>query len=300
MSKMKSLLRCALVLVMLMQTACHTTANNIVTKPSVTAESKFLSAVQIADNTWQISGCIGEKMYLILGEKSAVLFDTGTGVGDLRAVVKQITDLPLMVVNSHFHTDHTGGNGQFDKTYISAEDYALFERTYKDDSYKYGIAQMSGLELADIEPFLQTVPKTPQKLDIEKSIDLGNRTLEIVPTPGHTAGSISLIDKNNKLAFIGDFVIPGGCWVFLKESSPLSVYEQALGCFADMIDDGYAVWTGHDTTSIGKCTVKEMEGCTEKIRQGQINYEAVDTPCGPASVAQYKSCTLFFNADKLS
>ena len=49
-------------------------------------------------------------MDLIVGSHHALLFDTGYGYGDLKAVVRSITDKPLYVVNSHGHVDHACGN----------------------------------------------------------------------------------------------------------------------------------------------------------------------------------------------
>src|SRR5882672_7686676 len=51
--------------------------------------------------------------YLILGEKCALLFDTGLGIGKISAVVARLTPLPVTVINSHTHFDHVGGNAEF-------------------------------------------------------------------------------------------------------------------------------------------------------------------------------------------
>ncbi|TMB80797.1 MAG: MBL fold metallo-hydrolase [Chloroflexi bacterium] len=51
--------------------------------------------------------------WLIEGSTSAVLFDTGLGVANIRKVAEEITPRKLLVVNSHYHFDHTGGNRFF-------------------------------------------------------------------------------------------------------------------------------------------------------------------------------------------
>src|SRR5215469_8339243 len=48
--------------------------------------------------------------YLILGDKKAVLFDTGMGISDIQKTVRGLTSLPVMVINSHTHNDHVGDN----------------------------------------------------------------------------------------------------------------------------------------------------------------------------------------------
>ncbi len=55
--------------------------------------------------------------YLIVGEKRALLFDTGMGISDIKKVTAELTKLPIVVLNSHTHDDHVGGNWQFDTIY---------------------------------------------------------------------------------------------------------------------------------------------------------------------------------------
>src|ERR1700733_1017941 len=55
--------------------------------------------------------------YLMVGEKRALLFDSGMGIGDLKKVIAQLTKLPIIVLNSHTHNDHVGDNWQFSTIY---------------------------------------------------------------------------------------------------------------------------------------------------------------------------------------
>ena len=52
--------------------------------------------------------------YLIVGHDKAILFDTGMGIRDIKQVVNYVTRVPVIVLNSHTHEDHVGGNWQFD------------------------------------------------------------------------------------------------------------------------------------------------------------------------------------------
>src|SRR5689334_20227484 len=62
--------------------------------------------------------CIAEpshvNSFLVLGDDRAALIDTGLAVDDISAVVAHITPLPVVVVNTHYHHDHTGNNLRFD------------------------------------------------------------------------------------------------------------------------------------------------------------------------------------------
>ena len=61
--------------------------------------------------------------YLILGKKMALLFDTGMGISDIRKVTGELTQLPIVVLNSHTHNDHVGGNWEFDTVYGMDTDF---------------------------------------------------------------------------------------------------------------------------------------------------------------------------------
>src|SRR5438445_12226793 len=66
--------------------------------------------------------------FLIEGSSSAVLLDTGLGVADIRAVAMELTGKPLLVVNSHYHFDHSGGNRLFKEVAIHRVGAPLLER----------------------------------------------------------------------------------------------------------------------------------------------------------------------------
>src|SRR5437667_12657288 len=61
--------------------------------------------------------------YLIVGDKRAALFDTGMGISDLKKVTSELTQLPIVVLNSHTHNDHVGDNWQFDTIYAMDTDF---------------------------------------------------------------------------------------------------------------------------------------------------------------------------------
>ena len=80
---------------------------------------KPYTVTQINENTWQIAEVYhlpaALPMYLIVGTERAALIDTGIGMGNLRATVEEITDLPVSVYNTHAHLDHAAGNNEFDR-----------------------------------------------------------------------------------------------------------------------------------------------------------------------------------------
>ena len=67
----------------------------------------------------------GVTSFLVTGADRAVLFDSGLGVADIRAVVRRLTSLPVTVVNSHTHFDHVGGNREFEDVRNLDDPYSL-------------------------------------------------------------------------------------------------------------------------------------------------------------------------------
>src|SRR5215470_13022611 len=82
--------------------------------------------------------------YLIVGTKQALLFDTGMGVGNIKAVVTRLTSRPVVVLNSHTHNAHVGGNWQ--SPFVFGMDSAS-TRPQRKGSPEYAQTQLPGTKL---------------------------------------------------------------------------------------------------------------------------------------------------------
>ena len=155
--------------------------------------------------------------YLIVGNKRALLFDTGMGISDIKKVVEQLTTLPVVVLNSHTHNDHVGGNWEFETIYGMD---TKFTRTNAKGSREDAQAEITPDQICGELPkgfdpkTYSTQPWTIAAfLKDDDWIDLGERNLEVIATPGHTPDAISLLDRANGLLFTGDTYYPhrSGC-----------------------------------------------------------------------------------------
>ena len=81
----------------------------------------------ICDNVYVITDRAGCCVNLVTGKEKALVFDTGSGTDDIHGLVRGITGLPLVVINSHGHFDHIGGNGRFDTVYMHPDDFVVLE-----------------------------------------------------------------------------------------------------------------------------------------------------------------------------
>ena len=131
-------------------------------------------------------------MDLIVGSHHALLFDTGYGFGDLKALVRSVTDKPLYIVNSHGHVDHACGNAQFGGAYIHPLDMALAR---EHNGLQMRLAELETAQVPldfDLEAYLQLGTGVLTPVGEGDRFDLGGLTLEVIHLPGHTAGSIGL------------------------------------------------------------------------------------------------------------
>ena len=143
-----------------------------------------------------------------------MLIDTGVGIGDLHGFVRTLTDKPLMVCYTHNHMDHVGGAGAFDNAHIHPKDmagfptgggiglsvegrrwYVTFIAEREMDDYPYDL----DVDLTEWGPEPPLFP-----LEDGQVIDLGNRRITVVACPGHTAGSVTLLDEATRTLFHGD------------------------------------------------------------------------------------------------
>jgi hydroxyacylglutathione hydrolase len=169
---------------------------------------------EIAPNTYEIGEFDCASMFLLIGDEKAMLIDTGIGIGDLKGFLRTLTDKPLMVVYTHDHADHIGGAGAFEQGYIHPNDMPDFARgggiglsvegrsgyvryisEREKGQYPYNLAE----DISEWGPCPQLFP-----LEDEQVIDLGGRKVTVYACPGHTAGSITLLDENSRILFLGD------------------------------------------------------------------------------------------------
>ena len=169
----------------------------------------------------------GVHMELIVGSHHALLFDTGYGYGDLKQIVRELTDKPLFVVNSHGHVDHACGNEAFDGAYIHPLDMALC-REHNSPEMRRAELDVAQVPLDfDLDTHLKMGMGELKPVGEGHCFDLGGITLRVIHLPGHTAGSIGLWCPEKRLLYVGD-AINSFVWLFLPEAQRLTTYIKTL------------------------------------------------------------------------
>lgn len=208
--------------------------------------------------------------YLISGTRQTLLFDTGLGIGDIQKLVKELGHDSVVVLNSHSHWDHIGGNFQFDRVYGLNHDYArqnckgksnLQARRYLTNTVmEEKLPQNFRVDAYGIEPY-----KITNYLKNKDAIELGGRKLEIVLTPGHSPDSLSLLDSKNSALFVGDAFYLAALYAHLP-GSDLSDYCATAAMLAAMADDLDLLFPCHRQTAISSLYLKKMHAAFEEIK----------------------------------
>ena len=133
--------------------------------------------IKIKDDTFRVEDG-GVRFYVFCGKEIAAVIDTGMNTPNAKELVQSITSLPLVLINTHADPDHISGNSAFDTIYMSPAE----EENYRE---RGGTSSFIPIKEGD-------------------EIDLGGRSLFVIDIPGHTPGSIALLDEKNRILVSGD------------------------------------------------------------------------------------------------
>jgi len=237
----------------------------------------------------QSEGTIG---YLIVGRQRAILFDTGMGIGDIKSIVAQLTKLPVIVLNSHTHGDHVGGNWQFSTIYSMDTD---FSRQNAKGSSKQAQEEIQPSELCgslpagfDAKTYVTRPWRITKYIHDGEHIDLGGRTIEVIVTPGHTPDAICLFDRANGLLFTGDTYYPGAIYLFAPETN-LEAYDKSIHRLVVLAPQVKEVLGAHGFPLTPPAILPKLVEDFESVRSGKVPAKA-DGP----SKAIYKASQISF------
>jgi hydroxyacylglutathione hydrolase len=160
------------------------------------------------------SGCTDYEqpfIFLMFGSERALLLDTGSRRGNIAPEIKLMmhrwlernhrTSIPLIIVHTHAHSDHTTGDAELQALNDPAFPVTYVAPTVEANKKFYGMARW---------------PEDPG------SVDLGNRVIDALAIPGHEPSAVALYDRQTAILFTGDNVYPGR--LFIQD---LAQYQQS-------------------------------------------------------------------------
>ncbi len=178
-------------------------------------------------------------IFLLVGAEKALLIDSGYGLLDLHALIREITDKPVTLVNTHGHLDHANGSWQFENAYLRSEDMDVYQKHASREFLQDAFAGKPDTQrLADM---MAAGPARMLPLDDIDSFDLGDRKVSVIHMPGHTKGSVCLIDEANRAAFTGDNLCRS-VWLSLPESLSVAEYRAVLEQLLVLLQSKDTLW----------------------------------------------------------
>ena len=216
-------------------------------------------------------------IYLFLGQKRAILLDTGTGIGNIRQEIDKLTNLPILVITSHCHWDHIGGHEHFEAIGIHADDREWLENG---NPLPLKVVKANLLR----EPFsIEPPPKFSSDkyrvykgkptyiLEDGEELDLGGRKLQIIHTPGHSPGHICVYEEKTGYLATGDILYEGTIYVDYPSTDPEAIQSSVQKLMN--LPKIEKLLPGHNNLNISVDILRKFHVlCEEVAAQGEMKH----------------------------
>ncbi len=216
--------------------------------------------------------------FLVLGEERAILIDTGTGIGNLKEVVDELTKLPVTVVLTHEHYDHVAAAYRWNEIvmYDNADALEVLKAGRDNASLQnYLKADYLWKPLPEgFDPDSWIIPSMePTSLVKEgDTIDIGGRTLEVIYTPGHSPGQMCILDKKHRLLFTGDHFFPGPLYAYGSDVN-IDDYIASTAKLVKRLGEFDYLCSGHNDPWVKSEVIVRVSNAFETILNGKGKFD---------------------------
>lgn len=201
--------------------------------------------IQMNENTWRIEEQ-GVRFFLLTGSEKALLIDSGMMTRNAKEIAEGLTNLPIELLNTHADPDHIGSNHQFEAPYMHPSETSNYFNSQKRQG------KITPVWDGDV-------------------LDLGERELQIIALPGHTPGSVAVLDKKYRALFSGDPVQDGNIFMFGVQRD-LCAYRHSLKRLQTMEDQFDVIYPSHGTIPVSKNYIQELIDGAEKVMKGEVEF----------------------------
>ncbi len=199
--------------------------------------------IQIDGHTWRIEE-ERVRFFLLEGEERALLIDSGMQVKNAREIAEGLTKLPVSLLITHGDRDHVGSNGEFPVFYMHP---------------------------AEASNYYNTQGKTGEFLPVwdGEVLDLGGRPLEIISLPGHTPGSIGVLDRNARVLIGGDPVQDGQIFMFGVQRE-MHAYIHSLAKLEGYREAFDWIYPSHGSFPVSPELIPVLREAAGKVLAGEV------------------------------
>ena len=183
------------------------------------------------------------RFFLLIGEKEALMIDSGMQVTNAKELAEKVTDKPIRLFNTHADRDHTGSNHEFESVMMNPAEFVNYKTEHPSQ-------KMEAVFDGDI-------------------IDLGNRKLKAIALPGHTPGSTALLDLNSGMLFSGDPIQKDGRIFMFGPMRDLPAYILSLKHLLSLNEDIKEIYPSHGAYPLNMDIIPELIAGAEKIERGE-------------------------------
>ena len=212
------------------------------------------------------------KSYLIEGSRDVAVLDTGTGAGDFAGLVDSLSSRRPRVLHTHADWDHIGASFRFEDVLVHPCEAEKLRAGYPADRL-----------VAEFSPESADLNRLPSEFDPSSGIpgcaptgwlehgdriDLGERVLEILHTPGHSPGGVSFLDREARAFFVGDLLYLGRMLLFFP-GGDTAAFRESLRLAAEVVEDVDAIYPAHDAAPLAPADVLAIRDAYETVWAGR-------------------------------
>lgn len=217
---------------------------------------------------WEETHC-----YLLNGSKRSLLLDTGLGICNIYDEVIKLTDKLVTAVATHVHWDHIGGHKYFPDFYAHNE-----ELKWLNGEFPLSMKQVrdmvidrcdlpEGYDVTTYDFFQGTPTRVLGDGDV---IDLGDRLIHVLHTPGHSPGHMCFFERERGYLFTGDLVYKDTLFAYYPSTDPVA-YLSSLNKIAAL--SVTRVFPGHHTLNINPEILIRMRDALEQLKtEGKLHH----------------------------
>jgi len=215
---------------------------------------------KIDDKTWCFEEP-GVRFFLLVGSRKALLIDSGMETHNAKKIAERTLaeafsdrqePLQIELLNTHADPDHCGSNEEFETFYMSKKDQGQYRMRHGDHVC------------------------TIHNLEDGMQIDLGERMLEVIALPGHTPGSIAVLDKASGNLFSGDPVQQDSDIFMFGPARNMPVYIESLKKLEGLSESFGKIYPSHGICPLTVEVIGPLIESAKQVLAGELSGEPME------------------------